>query len=205
MSSCDTYCFVVFSFPLHGKFSPTVFFSKAFLVLRFYKNLLAHRKSESSVQGTLSPIARFSPFRCQLYILLVVWLLPCSGSGRDFGLPEAGARQIGGPSSPPCCIHLCSQTQAETCVLQPLLALGSGMVSSCWEWRCAGGWLGSIKDASGQGEATHRSTCSLQVVLRGPAVGNCDPRGQPLPWDSSRAALQPSEDRPPNGKAGQLQ
>ena len=44
-----------------------------------------------------------------------------------------------------------------------------------------------------------------QVVLWRPAVGDCDPRRQPLPWDSSRAALQPSEDRLPDGEAGQLQ
>lgn len=44
-----------------------------------------------------------------------------------------------------------------------------------------------------------------QVVLWRPAVGDCDPGRQPLPWDSSRAALQPSEDRLPDGEAGQLQ
>lgn len=45
----------------------------------------------------------------------------------------------------------------------------------------------------------------LQVVLWRSAVGDCDPGRQPLPWDSSRAALQPSEDRLPDGEAGQLQ
>lgn len=45
----------------------------------------------------------------------------------------------------------------------------------------------------------------LQVVLWCPAVGDCDPGRQPLPWDSSRAALQPSEDRLSDGEARQLQ
>ena len=116
------------------------------------------------------------------------------------GLAGVGAGQADG-SSPP---------------LFPIPSVGSAQAEavSTWAALCTGD---SGSDAAGGDEClvhrghcrpsttTHWSSCSLQVVLRCPAVGDCDPGGQPLPWDSSRAALQPSEDRLPDGEARQLQ